>query len=340
MRFYDLEIGENKEIHFTSRNLWGNKVPLNIEFECNMYGNSTVVTPGFIRIYNPSVAFYIKTQELIGKPIKLKVGWEDSVFARKLGWKYITDTLIVNMFVSNTLADFSGTNPFIDIYFIPQIDNEQTENEEFEKETQIPLIKVEIEKGEKIFNAIKKSLELVLSGYAFVARGNFKNTLNTSTQTLAIFANTIDEFIKKLKNAKEPNILTILNLKDRALEFKEANDQDAYDEYGIIYIKPNELLSQPQLVGLEGQMSVILRMRPDLNLGMQIFLEGNLPSTAGFKDKSGQVPTNINTKNIFATGYYTITQITHRGVYHSNNAMDWATTLLLSPDVTTAKGYL
>lgn len=346
MRFYELKICDNTgavtHAEFSSKKKGfslSSYAPINLEFQINTFKDNLSVSLGFIRLYNIDVSFFIKTQSLIGERILLRAGWDNSVFAKKLGWDNITDDVLLNMQISNTLADFSGTNPYLDIFFIPytQAKNIPEAKQENEKETeQIEQFVSEIKSGELVFDKIKATLsEIIDKGIKVVGVGSeILKFINPSTQTTVITANILSEFLRKI-NENFNDINCQFDAKNNCLYMYQGEDlgsvvDDEIATKNAIKLKYNELISQPSLISVAGNLTVETRMRPDINTGSRIFLEGNIPTTSSFKTGNTLV-SNVDTKRIFKSGYYKVISVTHKGNFYGTSPQDWSSSFECVP---------
>lgn len=341
------------------------KVPLHIEFDIQMFNDPPQASIGFVRLYNIDVDFFVQSQMLIGEPVILKAGWRDSVYTKRLKWKNITSDVIVNAYIMNTLADFSGTNPYIDIFFTPIPNPDLTMAQVMAKQKQMEYmlalgadstkqkktkakkikvtesfvdavtkqmgeIKVIAKKGEKIFDKIKQALRKAVPAIKVKAYDKkIKSLTNPSDQPLCEAANTVFEFIERVKLAiKHTEIHFFIDAKKGEIALYTDLSEPENDQKFVI--QRSEMVSQPQFVGVAGEMTLSIRMRPDLSIGNIVKLEGTFPNLSSFS-ANGSLPAMTDPRTTFQTGEYVIIQMAHKGSFYSTNATDWATNLTLTP---------
>lgn len=366
MRYYDLSIGG--VYNFSSKPSFMSlteKVPLHIEFDIQMFNDPPQASIGFVRLYNIDVDFFVQSQMLIGEPVILKAGWRDSVYTKRLKWKNITSDVLVNAYIMNTLADFSGTNPYIDIFFTPIPNPDLTMAQALAKQKQMEYmlalgadstkqkktkakkikvtesfadavtkqmgeIKVIANKGEKIFDKIRQALRKAVPAIKVKAYDKkIKSLTSPSDQPLYAAANTVFEFIERVKLAiQHTEIHFFIDAKKGEIALYTDLSKPEDDQKFVI--QRSEMVSQPQFVGVAGEMTLSIRMRPDLSIGNVIKLEGTFPNLSSF-NANGMLPAMTDPRTTFQTGEYVIIQMSHKGSFYSTNATDWATNLTLTP---------
>lgn len=368
MRYYDLSIGG--VYNFSSKSNYMSlteKVPLHIEFDIQMFNDPPQASIGFVRLYNIDVDFFVQSQMLIGEPVILKAGWIDSVYTKRLKWKNITSDVIVNAYILNTLADFSGTNPYIDIFFTPIPNSDLTLAQSLAKQKQMEYmmalesagetpkpkkikakkakitesftdavtkqmddIKFIANKGEVLFDKFKQALRKAVPAIRVKPYDKKIKTLtNPSTQPLYATANTVFEFIERVKLAiQHTEIHFFIDAKKGEIALYTDLSEPENDQKFVI--QRSEMVSQPQFVGIAGEMTLSIRMRPDLSIGNVVKLEGTFPNLSSF-NANGILPAMADPRATFQTGEYVIIQIAHKGSFYSTSAGDWATNLTLSP---------
>ena len=366
MRHYDLSIGG--VYNFSSKPNFMSlteKVPLHIEFDIQMFNDPPQASIGFVRLYNIDVDFFVQSQMLIGEPVILKAGWRDSVYTKRLKWKNITSDVLVNAYIMNTLADFSGTNPYIDIFFTPIPSSDLTMAQALAKQKQMEYmlalgadstkqkktkakkvkvtesfadavtkqmgeIKVIANKGEKIFNKIKQALRKAVPAIKVKAYDKkIKSLTSPSDQPLYAAANTVFEFIERVKLAiQHTEIHFFIDAKKGEIALYTDLSEPEDDQKFVI--QRSEMVTQPQFVGVAGEMTLSIRMRPDLSIGNVIKLEGTFPNLSSF-NANGMLPAMTDPRTTFQTGEYVIIQMAHKGSFYSTSATDWATNLTLTP---------
>lgn len=341
------------------------KVPLHIEFDIQMFNDPPQASIGFVRLYNIDVDFFVQSQMLIGEPVILKAGWRDSVYTKRLKWKNITSDVLVNAYIMNTLADFSGTNPYIDIFFTPIPNPDLTMAQALAKQKQMEYmlafgadstkqkktkakkikvtesfadavtkqmgeIKVIVNKGEKIFDKIKQTLRKAVPAIKVKAYDKkLKSLTNPSDQPLHAAANTVFKFIERVKLAiQHTEIHFFIDAKKGEIALYTDLSEPEDDQRFVI--QRSEMVSQPQFVGVAGEMTLSIRMRPDLSIGNVIKLEGTFPNLSSF-NANGMLPAMTDPRTTFQTGEYVIIQMSHKGSFYSTSATDWATNLTLTP---------
>lgn len=368
MRYYDLSIGG--VYNFSSKPNFmsiAEKVPLHIEFDIQMFNDPPQASIGFVRLYNIDVDFFVQSQMLIGEPVILKAGWRDSVYTKRLKWKNITSDVLVNAYIMNTLADFSGTNPYIDIFFTPIPSPDLTMAQALAKQKQMEYllalekasespkqkkikakkakaterftdavtkqmgeIKVIVNKGEKIFDKIRQTLRNAVPAIKIKAYDKkLKSLTNPSDQALYAAANTVFEFIVRVTLAiQHTRIHFFIDAKKGEIALY-TDLSDPLDDQKFV-IQRSEMVSQPQFVGVAGEMTLSIRMRPDLSIGNVIKIDGVFPNLSGF-NANGMLPAMTDPRTVFQTGEYVIIQMSHKGSFYSTSATDWATNLTLTP---------
>ena len=319
MRYYSFVLG-NKI--FTSN---FNPTPLNIQFNFRSFSDQAVVENGFIRLYNPPPDMFLEAKGFIDKAFVFKAGWRSSPITDRLNYLPILNDLLVFGKVTGVLGEYSGKDTYIDFYYTP---TEAPKSEKKKKATQLKEYTIQVLPNTPVITPVLKVASALLKTIVTPLVGALA-VLNTSNTIVTITFSTINQLLKIL--AEDWGIFTAISPKHNMVYFRTEND---VIPLGVNTLKKTEFISQPQVMNSSGELSAVVRLRPDLSFFDQVIIEpGMIP---GFSNISATLTTlskdlTNEYQKLFKTGAYFITSIEHTGDFYNLDPTAWSTQLTLMP---------
>lgn len=320
MRYYSLKISGGKEYSSGS----SNRTPINVQFNLRSFLDSGTTETGFIRLYNPPPEMYIEAKSYINKSFIFRAGWESTPLTSKLSYLPILNDILVFGRITGVLGDYSGTEPYIDLYYSPTIPKKEKD-----KESQLDNYTIQIKPRSPVVIAARNLLKKLVT-FNIVIKPLALTILNKSNISIIYTFIEIAELLNWLR--ERWGIYNIQNPKTNVMYLLSKKDKKIPSGAGLI--RKTEFLTQPQILSLDGSISAVIRLRPDLIFGSLVVLEpGMIPSFstlgAGLNIIDSKLTNNM--QKLFKTGTYTITSIEHTGEFYNPDPSAWSTQLTLVP---------
>lgn len=314
-----------------------NRTPLDIEFEVASFSGGMAALPGMLSIKNPTPDFFVEAQSYIGARLTLRAGFEDSMFAKKIGYTFVSEDLIFIGQIANVLGDFSTYEPTLYIFF--SIDSEAqkrtleaeknpSKSSSLAKSSQLKELTLNIPKEAKIAPFLVKGIEH-FTNWLVKPDTLLSQVTNPWTQAICLTAGTLETLLFLYKEYFGVEIA--VNTQQQLITLYEQNG--AQFVTNAVEIAADDFLQQPEILDLAGQISCMVRLRADIQIGTVVNIVGLAPSTAQLVAgvAGGFVPTSIAAANLFALGSYRVVQVTHKGSYSNAAVESWSTTFIASP---------
>lgn len=339
----------NAELYAGSKTFIGgaqNRAALNIEFEVASFSGGMAALPGFISITNPTPDFFVEAQAYIGGKLVLRAGFEDSMFAKKIGYTFVSEDLIFVGKIANVLGDFSTNEPTLFIFFSIDKDaqakalekqKQASKDADHEKKKQLKELTLNIPAEAKVAPFLIKGVQYFTS-WLVKPDPLLLSLTNPWTQTIALTAGTLETLLFLYKEYFDVEIA--VNTQQQLITLYES--KGATFVTNAVELNSNDFLQQPEILDFGGSISGIVRLRADIQPGTIVNIVGLMPSTAQLAAgvSGGFVSGTVDASKLFVLGSYRITQVTHKGAWANASPESWSTTFTATAVQNNGKGKL
>lgn len=330
--------------------------PAHIEFEINSYTGTSASTLGYIKVYNLDQTLFQAIQASIGQNFIFQAGWADSPLTRKLGYSSTGNYVLVAGKVVNIIGNFAGTDTYCTIFYSPNEEWQNLANKGRGANNILSLGEAtQILDGKE--KQTRKECNIVVPPYTLLEKFIVKalrtfteyvvrpdlvmKTLMTGGQNHVIAATSLNQLLETLNKQYKLNFLFDSATKSISVYYNENEKSQVKAAMArlvsggskIVYFAAEDMIAQPELVNSSRGIHILSRLKAEARIGDIFILEGNMPNTSQIAAGLGGnvFPSNLDSRDVFKLGVYTIQSITHKGEYYNPAAEAWSTSILGTP---------